>query len=179
MKLFLITLSIFSATLTVQAGASPGAYDKLRRMFDSANGSLKVADVHAMAAKVKDCASSSASSPNEITKAAKVVSVTYTSDSFGPDFPAATYTGLGLNSTTDQIRTVYEGFFSNYKETLAPNELQLNTTYWYTGSSCYKDTDGTRTCDDVTKSNLVEVVIRLTPKYLLYKSGEDYAYCWQ
>lgn len=179
MKLIILVLSVFSASLSVHAGASPGAYDKLRKMFDTAGGPAKVADVHTWATKIKGCAASDKSSPNEITNAAKPVSVTYTSPSFGPDFPSTTFTGIGLSSATEQIRSVYESFFTSYREILAANELQLGTVHWYDGQSCYKDSDDFYQCDDVTKSQSANVVIRVSSKYLHYKNGETYAYCWQ
>jgi hypothetical protein len=179
MKLMLIVVGVFSASLSAQAAASPGAYDKLRKMFDAASAPARIADIHALATKMKACASSEKSSPNEISDASKVISVTYTSPSFGPDFPSTTLNGLALSSTATAIRTVYEDFFTSYRETLVSNELQLTTTSWWDGTSCYRDSDDVNQCDDVLKSEAANVVVRVSAKYLLYKNGEEYAYCWQ
>lgn len=179
MKLILLIVSIISASLGVQAGASPGAYDKLRKMFDTAGGPAKVADVHSWTSKIKGCAASEKSSPNEITNAAKPISVVYTSPSFGPDFPSTTLTGIGLSSSAQNIRTVNESFFTSYREVLVANELQLSTEHWYDGSDCWQDSDDVYHCDDVIKSKSANLVLRITSKYLHYKNGDTYAYCWQ
>ncbi|MCC2679238.1 MAG: hypothetical protein K0R29_1814 [Pseudobdellovibrio sp.] len=179
MKLILLIVSIISASLSVQAGASPGAYDKLRKMFDTSGGSVKVADVHAWTNKIKGCASSDKSSPNEISNAAKPVSVSYTSPSFGPDFPSTTLTGIGLSTTSGKISTVSESFFTTYREVAAANELQLNTQTWWDDQNCWDDSDDVTHCYDTVKSAAINLVIRLNSKSLVYKNGETYAYCWQ
>ena len=42
MKLILVILSVFSASFAAQAASSPGAYDKLRNMFDAAVAPAKI-----------------------------------------------------------------------------------------------------------------------------------------
>lgn len=180
MKLILINVFVFLATSSAFAGEpSPGAFDKLKKMFETAPAPASIAALVAELPKIKGCAGSEQGSPNVIDHWAKPIKVTYTKPGFGPDFPSEIITGIALNSTTDNITEVYSSFFVNYREALTNQGLELNTVEYYTGESCYKDEDDFRVCDPVTKSATALVKIRATAKNILIQGPSAYAYCWK
>ena len=180
MKLILINMFILLATTSALAGEpSQGAFEKLKKMFDTAPAPTSITALIAELPKIKGCAGSEQASPNEIDNWAKPIKVTYTKPGFGPDFPSEVITGIALNSSKDVFAEVGSSFFVNYKESLSSLGLELNTIEYYTGESCYKDEDGFRTCDPVTRSAAATVKIRTTAKNILIQGPSAYAYCWK
>lgn len=180
MKLVLINMFVFLATTSALASEpSQGAYDKLKKMFDTAPAPASVAALIAEFPKIKGCAGSEQSSPNAIDHWSKPIKVSYTKPGFGPDFPAETITGIAFNSSPDTVSEVSANFFINYKQVLTSQGLELNTIEYYTGEYCYKDEDDFLTCDPTTKTAAATVKIRATAKNILIQGNNAYAYCWK
>lgn len=180
MKLILINVFVLLAAKSAMAAEpSPGAFDKLKKMFETAQAPASVAALLAEFPKIQGCAGSTEGLPNSIDNWAKPIKVSYTKPGFGPDFPAATITGVAFNSTTDSISTVQSSFFTNYKEALTAQGFAVSTTEYYEDYDCYTDTDDSYTCDTVTKSTNVNVKIRMTAKNILLQGTTSYAYCWK
>lgn len=175
----IVTAAILSASLNVFAEASPGAFDKLRKMFEVGSAPESVAVVYTELAKIKACAGSSKSSPNEISNIARLNKVIYNKPGFGPSFPPEVFTGILLNSTPSNYTEADSSFFVNYKEILTSSSLELTTIHYYTAQSCYKDDDGFRQCDNYTASANATAKIRINGNFLVYENGDTYAYCWK
>ncbi|MBY0554929.1 hypothetical protein K2P97_10405 [bacterium] len=177
----IITAVILSASLNVFAEASPGAFDKLKQMFDSGNSPTSMDAVYAELSKIKSCAGSTQSSPNDISTVAKPIKVTYTKPAFGPNFPSEVLTGIAFNSTPTYYGVVSSDFFSTYTENLTSYSLELNTVAYYVDRQvCDKDDDGFIVCDNVDKtSSFIESQIRINGNFLVYSRGNQYAYCWK
>ncbi len=179
MKLILLSLITFAA-LHVFAESSPGAFNKLKQMFDAGNAPTSINAAHAELSRIKSCAGSSQSSPNEISTKANPIKVTYTKPAFGPNFPSEVLTGIAYNSTLTQYSNTYSDFFSSYTEKLTSDSLELNTVEYYPGRDCYKDDDGNRQCDDTDKTtSFFTSKIRMNGNYLVYSHRDLYAYCWK
>lgn len=170
---------VFLASLNTFADASPGAFDKLRTMFDKASAPASIDAVYAEISKIKGCAASYEQFPNEIHTSEMPIKVTHATTDFGPDFPSEVLVGIAFNSRDKIDAKVSTNFFESYSESLQSDGLKLNTREFYRGRECDDDSDGNRVCGFIDKTRDITPKIRLTSKYLVYENGTEYAYCWK
>ncbi|MFZ3231037.1 MAG: hypothetical protein WA160_12595 [Pseudobdellovibrio sp.] len=179
MKLLSQILIILFATTSLSAQEkSPGAYDKLKAMFDSSDMPISLAAVYTKISNISACASSSQQFPDEISYSEIPIKVTFAKPSFGPNFPSETLIGIAFKSNSQQIAGS-PNFFLNYSEKISNQTLELNTLFFSTGEDCDSDSEGFNSCLSIFKSENTTPRIRLTSKYLVYSNKDYYAYCWE
>ena len=146
----------------------------MKASYDAAAKPSDVASVLKRIASIRNCAGAQSGDPNRMYNMMIPVKAVYTTDSFGPDFPSTTYTGIGFVDSRDTSFGAGEEFFSNYRESFTKSFLKLNTTKFYSRAECDSNGD----CWDYTASvNLISEV-KLSEKYLQYSSDTAIAYCW-
>jgi hypothetical protein len=192
MKLLILNMFVFLAAASGHADTAdqPGAYEKINAMYESAAAPASLDALYALLPKLKDCAGSYTFNPNRIEKAPLLTRVVYHKPTFGPDFPAEDHVGLALNISETKVTSVDNSFFNFYSAQLRSNEVVVHTTKWEDDLDCDTIASG---CLNLRKSNSIDVTVRVSDKYVLFKSTESLydsdddttwdkemiAYCWQ
>lgn len=170
----LVCILFLFAQQSIAQNSSATAFDKLKASYDAAFKPTDVASVLKRIATIKDCAGAASNDPDRMQRLMIPVKAVYTTDSFGPDFPSQTYTGIGFVDSRNTSFTAGENFFSDYNESFTKNSLKLKTKKYFIDSAC--DNDGN--CWNYTDSWTVNAELKVSEKYIHYSSEPFYAYCW-
>ena len=176
MKPLLITMIVMCANL---GHAQLAPFDKLKKMYDSATAPKSIAAAEASVAAMKSCAESNSQYPGEVLSNHKLVTLSYTTPSQGPEFPGVTTSLIAVTVGVVDSPTA-ENAMDSYRPVLTSQELQLDTKIYSSHTKCPKDpAPGLDDCWDSISTENVKLNIRLSAKYLLYQLGNDtYGYCW-
>lgn len=181
MKLVLVNvIVILAASSAFAQAASPKAFEKLSKMFETASTPKNLDQVLVEIAKIKGCAGSTSEAPDQIANFPWLAVATYTSPAFGPGFPAETLTGIALNQANVTRSDVYSDFFSGYSSQLSSHGLEItSSTYFYTERECDYDSNDDYKCHTYHRSKKINLNVKVSANYVHYINGSSVAYCWK
>lgn len=175
MKPIFITLIVLCAQLTY---AQTAPLDKLKKLYETASAPKSMAAAEAAVAATTNCAEASPSSPGAISSPHRLVTLSYSTPSQGPEFPSVT-TSLIAVIESSMERPAAEYAMDGYRPVLTGQELQLETKSYESHYKCHGGTDDDN-CWDTISTEIVKLNIRLSAKYVLYQLDRDtYGYCWK
>lgn len=179
MNQFLSIMVILIATqISYGAGNSPGAYNKLEKMYQSAKAPISLAQLIKDISLIKSCAGANSDSPDYMTHVKKLNVVSFsTNPNFGPEFPPEIIKYIILNESNEAaaINWILEKYSSN----LTSQQLELNTIKYSIDRECDTDSTGETSCYDTTDIDVIQLQIRQTPQFIIFTHENSYNYCWK
>lgn len=176
MKPIFIALIVLCAQLT---HAQTAPLDKLKKLYDTASAPKSMASAEAAVAATTNCAEASASSPGAISSPHRLLTLSYSTPSQGPEFPSVT-TNLIAVVETSMERPSATYAMADYRPVLTGQELQLETKSYSSEYRCHGNSIDDDNCWDTISAENAKLNIRLSAKYVLYQLNRDtYGYCWK
>lgn len=176
MKPFFIALIVLCAEIST---AQTAPLDKLKKLYDTASAPKSVAAAEAAVAATTNCAEASTSSPGSISSPHRLVTLSHSTPSQGPEFPSIT-TNLIAIIETSMERPSAQYAMDSYRPVLTGQELQLETQSYSSHYKCHGSSIDDDNCWDSISTVDAKLNIRLSAKYVLYQlDRETYGYCWK
>lgn len=176
MKPLFIVLIVLCAELTY---AQTAPLDKLKKLYETAQAPKSMAAAEAAVAATTNCAEASTSSPGAISSPHRLLTLSYSTPSQGPEFPSVT-TNLIAVVETSMERPAAQYAMDGYRPVLTGQELQLDTKSYSSEYKCHGSSIDDDNCWDTISTVNAKLNIRLSAKYVLYQLDRDtYGYCWK
>lgn len=166
---------LFAVAFSLTASAAPTKYDKTKAMYEQAKAPASEASLMAQIPRISDCAEFKDFSPDTVFSN-KLMIVTHTTSSAGPEFPSQELKGIGLSRADSEPRD----FFRTYKAALKPSGYSIQYEYDYTEFHCGVDSDGSEHCTRSHETTIKDTAnIRVSKQYIHYtREPLIYGYCW-